>query len=613
MLERIQRGSTTYAVYEVYENMSVVDHISKNMINNNQELQIGLSPIQMESMNGMVERILFDITGKISLREYLVSIISQENFKRLLINLVDTIHNLDEYMIDIRQLLLDLDSVFINPIDHTVSLLCVVIKNYTDTNDLFRFFREIVETCHVETVADGKDYFHVVWNITRSENGFSLDNLKTVLVSGYTSNAPEREIPNTAGNGSASGAADNNIAGMYSEPSLVTVTPMQNQTPVIKKQETAAVEKFTPGSFAVESQTEEKKGILGRLMSSRKKAPAASNLNNRFQSGISSLKGNGAEADEVVAESAKGGASKPAEYKPTPNVSVQNRPAANVPAPNNNPPINRPPISRPPISKSPVKRPEIRSDELMAEMPSKSIRTASAAQKKPSVPNMNGQFANAAAANAQSGSGVLEYGDQYNYGMYVLNQSGMSNMPSSAGAGNQPMQTQVVFGGSQYMKPAGYSKPQGERSIVADRYKKGTPTVSGKYSQDYKPPVSQGKNTTHFDEGGQTVLLNMPSNTQRRMPFLIRLKFYERIVVDCAYFKIGKDKAGVNYCISDNDAVSRDHASIICKNGRFYVVDNHSTNHTFVNGQMIPSDTEIEIFNGSRIQFADEEFEFVRN
>jgi hypothetical protein len=68
-LTRIQKGSSVYAAYPL-EQESVIDKVSMMMINNNQNHAIGLAPISIEEMNGYYTRMLFDVTGKLTLREY---------------------------------------------------------------------------------------------------------------------------------------------------------------------------------------------------------------------------------------------------------------------------------------------------------------------------------------------------------------------------------------------------------------------------------------------------------------------------------------------------------------------------------------------------------------
>ena len=66
----------------------------------------------------------------------------------------------------------------------------------------------------------------------------------------------------------------------------------------------------------------------------------------------------------------------------------------------------------------------------------------------------------------------------------------------------------------------------------------------------------------------------------------------------------------MDYFIGDNSYISRGHASIITRDGRYFIVDNNSRNHTYVNGQIITSSTEVELQSGYTIKLANEEFEF---
>lgn len=93
-------------------------------------------------------------------------------------------------------------------------------------------------------------------------------------------------------------------------------------------------------------------------------------------------------------------------------------------------------------------------------------------------------------------------------------------------------------------------------------------------------------------------------------PYLLRSSNNERIHIDKPVFHIGKERSYVDYCISGNATVSRSHADIISRNGQFFIVDNNSTNHTYVDGQMIPSNTETALSHGTKIRLSNEEFEF---
>ena len=140
-------------------------------------------------------------------------------------------------------------------------------------------------------------------------------------------------------------------------------------------------------------------------------------------------------------------------------------------------------------------------------------------------------------------------------------------------------------------------------------------------SQGYNPNTSYTENSTDFgpttvlggtEDGKTAVLSDIPAYGAEsvKKPVLIRVRNNERIPIDKPYFRIGKEKSYVDYFIGDNSYISRGHASIITKDGHYYIVDNNSRNHTYVNGDQITSSTEVEIRNGDTIKLANEEFEF---
>ena len=103
-----------------------------------------------------------------------------------------------------------------------------------------------------------------------------------------------------------------------------------------------------------------------------------------------------------------------------------------------------------------------------------------------------------------------------------------------------------------------------------------------------------------------TVLGNagMPTAT------LIRKKTGEKITIDKAEFRIGKERNKVDYCITGNSNISRTHATIVYRNGAFAIVDNNATNGTNVNGVAVPAGKERALTGNETIRLADEEFLF---
>lgn len=143
------------------------------------------------------------------------------------------------------------------------------------------------------------------------------------------------------------------------------------------------------------------------------------------------------------------------------------------------------------------------------------------------------------------------------------------------------------------------------------------PAPTPVYSAPAMPQAPRGQamnfgETTVLGGGGvagETTVLGASPMTQVK-PYLIRARNNEKINVDKPVFRIGKERSYVDYFIADNSAISRSHANIIERNGEYFIVDTNSTNHTYVDGAMSPSNVETKIAHGAKIRLANEDFEF---
>lgn len=93
-------------------------------------------------------------------------------------------------------------------------------------------------------------------------------------------------------------------------------------------------------------------------------------------------------------------------------------------------------------------------------------------------------------------------------------------------------------------------------------------------------------------------------------PYLVRETTEEKIIINKDVFKIGKANRGVDYKIQGNGAISRIHAIIALKDNAYYIKDNKSTNHTYVNNVQLEDDQELMLTDNCRITFGDEDFIF---
>lgn len=110
-----------------------------------------------------------------------------------------------------------------------------------------------------------------------------------------------------------------------------------------------------------------------------------------------------------------------------------------------------------------------------------------------------------------------------------------------------------------------------------------------------------------------TALNSTPSRRLDRVartapvPKLVHNASGRTIVINKASFWIGKDDVDL---LIDKDVISRKHAEIIVRGNSYFIIDNNSTNKTYVDGKAIPGKATVEIFNGTKVKFVDEEYTF---
>jgi len=92
---------------------------------------------------------------------------------------------------------------------------------------------------------------------------------------------------------------------------------------------------------------------------------------------------------------------------------------------------------------------------------------------------------------------------------------------------------------------------------------------------------------------------------------LIRVKTGQREVITQERFMIGKERGRTDFYIGDNSAVSRMHACILKKGDGYFLTEEHATNGTFLNEELLYSGEEKLLKSGDKIRLADEEFEFL--
>lgn len=93
-------------------------------------------------------------------------------------------------------------------------------------------------------------------------------------------------------------------------------------------------------------------------------------------------------------------------------------------------------------------------------------------------------------------------------------------------------------------------------------------------------------------------------------PYLVRVSTGEKITIDQSTFKLGRGKKFVDYYVGGNDTISKVHAYITNKANQYFLVDNSSRNHTFLDGKLLEPIEQMKLSHKSKIRLAKEEFVF---
>ena len=121
------------------------------------------------------------------------------------------------------------------------------------------------------------------------------------------------------------------------------------------------------------------------------------------------------------------------------------------------------------------------------------------------------------------------------------------------------------------------------------------------------PPVAPAEQPFPPQGAGDTTVLGVSSTGF----ILLRKNGGEKVCINKPEFYIGKEKAKVDYCITNNNSISRRHARIKVRAGKCYISDLGSTNCTYINGTKLSPNQEIALIPGDKIKFSNEEFEYL--
>lgn len=152
-----------------------------------------------------------------------------------------------------------------------------------------------------------------------------------------------------------------------------------------------------------------------------------------------------------------------------------------------------------------------------------------------------------------------------------------------------------------------------EERAVVNVLKNKAVTMQQTMQQQIMQQVMQGSmdgTTVLSDDGISVQQIQQMQPVNYHFASLTRQVTGEKIELCKPSFVLGKNPEKSDYAVADNTNISRVHAVITTRNGRYYVMDQNSTNGTFINGRIIKAGHETEILPGDCLMLANEEFIF---
>lgn len=552
------QGNNTYLVYKIGASDNV-DTMSLGMITNNKI--DGIVPT-LFTQSDTDRFIKYNISAKVSAKEFLSGVVNKKRLLGVFISVLKAIKSTEEYMIDARSLLIDLEHIYVDVSKCDAMLVCLPLVRQNESVNIPMFFKQIMFSTQFDQ-NENCDYVAQIINYLNSTPVFSVEAFEKLLMD------IDAENLNIAASKAVVG--QQKPVQPQSQSQSQQPKPMQ---PAMNQLKNPQVQTNMPSQGKMQSQRETQSA--NNVVQPNQVNFAVPNMNPQNQNRINNNVQMGTNISGTYVETAS--EKQMSMFGLLTHYSKENKQI-----------YERQKAQR---------KAQKEAEKNGAAMPGQNVKASNASFAIPGQPPQ--QRPQPAQAQPQN---VMPQQPQQQFAQ-PQRQFTQSNQPQRQFAQPQPMpQAQ--------QKPAQQVQPQPVQNQNANTGMTGNPSVPPQILENMTKAGNFGETTVLGvgSEAGETTVLGT-SQAQIIKPYLLRIKNNERIELNKPVFRIGKERSYVDYFVSDNTAVSRSHANIINKDNEFYIVDTNSTNHTYVNGSMIQSNVETKIEHGTKIRLANEDFEF---
>lgn len=552
------QGNNTYLVYKIGASDNV-DTMSLGMITNNKI--DGIVPT-LFTQSDTDRFIKYNISAKVSAKEFLSGVVNKKRLLGVFISVLKAIKSTEEYMIDARSLLIDLEHIYVDVSKCDAMLVCLPLVRQNESVNIPMFFKQIMFSTQFDQ-NENCDYVAQIINYLNSTPVFSVDAFEKLLI--------DIDADNLNIAASKAVAGQQKPVQPQSQSQSQQPKPMQ---PAMNQLKNTQVQTNMPSQGKMQSQRETQSA--NNVVQPNQVNFAVPNMNPQNQNRINNNVQMGTNISGTYVETTS--EKQMSMFGLLTHYSKENKQI-----------YERQKAQR---------KAQKEAEKNGAAMPGQNVKASNASFAIPGQPPQ--QRPQPAQAQPQN---VMPQQPQQQF-VQPQRQLTQSNQPQRQFAQPQPMpQAQ--------QKPAQQVQPQPVQNQNTNTGMTGNPSVPPQILENMTKAGNFGETTVLGvgSEAGETTVLGA-SQAQIIKPYLLRIKNNERIELNKPVFRIGKERSYVDYFVSDNTAVSRSHANIINKDNEFYIVDTNSTNHTYVNGSMIQSNVEIKIEHGTKIRLANEDFEF---
>lgn len=550
------QGNNTYLVYKIGASDNV-DTMSLGMITNNKI--DGIVPT-LFTQSDTDRFIKYNISAKVSAKEFLSGVVNKKRLLGVFISVLKAIKSTEEYMIDARSLLIDLEHIYVDVSKCDAMLVCLPLVRQNESVNIPMFFKQIMFSTQFDQ-NENCDYVAQIINYLNSTPVFSVDAFEKLLM--------DIDADNLNIAASKAVVGQQKPVQPQSQSQSQQPKPMQ---PAMNQLKNEQVQTNMPSQGKMQSQRETQSA--NNVVQPNQVNFAVPNMNPQNQNRINNNVQMGTNISGTYVETTS--EKQMSMFGLLTHYSKENKQI-----------YERQKAQR---------KAQKEAEKNGAAMPGQNVKASNASFAIPGQPPQQ----RPQPAQPQT---VMPQQPQQQFAQ-PQRQFTQSNQPQRQFAQPQPMpQAQ--------QKPVQQVQPQPVQNQNTNTGMTGNPSVPPQILENMTKAGNFGETTVLGvgSEAGETTVLGA-SQAQIIKPYLLRIKNNERIELNKPVFRIGKERSYVDYFVSDNTAVSRSHANIINKDNEFYIVDTNSTNHTYVNGSMIQSNVGTKIEHGTKIRLANEDFEF---